>query len=185
MEQVGQAIHSESQWIVERILAEADLPHFDSWASFNHYCRHILDLWRLAYTPGAGTSTTFVAHWDAIRSNAPRTVRTPWGGIHITAVQLPNVEQYVAIEGGRYTPFEKHLERVESLLALSGTGVFVYRSLVSKAMQADAIVPGYSITLLPEQEHAVIALEDLLLFERVTDIKGEDEDRVVVFEALL
>jgi mannose-6-phosphate isomerase-like protein (cupin superfamily) len=100
-------------------------------------------------------------------------------------MQLPNVEQYVAVEGGRYTPFEKHLKRVESFLALSGVGVFVYRSPGGNAMHAEAIVPGYSITLLPEQEHAIIALEDLLLFERVTDTKGEDEDRVVMFEALV
>jgi hypothetical protein len=51
-------------------------------------------------------------------------------------------------------------------------------------MQADPIIPGYSITLLPEQEHTIIALEDLLMYERVTDVEGEDEGRVVIFEAL-
>jgi hypothetical protein len=104
--------------------------------------------------------------------------------VRVTITQLPNVEQYVVVEGGRYTPLEKHLERVESFLARDGVGVFVYRPVSGEGMQADPILPGYAITLLPEQEHAIIALEDLLLYERITDVKGDDEGRVVVFEAL-
>jgi hypothetical protein len=175
---------SEIQWNVRHIIKQAGPPHFDSWASFNHYCRHLLDLWRSSYSPGAASSEQFIAHWEAIRANSPRTIRTPWGGVHVTITQLPNVEQYVVIEGGRYTPLEKHLERVETFLARDGVGILVYRPVSGGEMQADPIIPGYSITLLPEQEHTIIALEDLLMYERVTDVKGEDEGRVVIFEAL-
>jgi mannose-6-phosphate isomerase-like protein (cupin superfamily) len=175
---------SDSEKSVRDILEQAGPPHFDSWASFNHYCRHLLDLWRSSYSPGMASGEQFMVHWEAIRANAPRTIRTPWGGVHVTITQLPNVEQYVVIEGGRYTPLEKHLERVETFLVRDGVGVLVYRPVSGGEIQADPISPGYSITLLPEQEHAIVALEDLLMYERVTDVKGEDEGRVIIFDAL-
>lgn len=108
-------------------------------------------------------------------------IPTGWGGVHILSYVHPEVEKFLVVDQGRFLAFEKHADKVETLIGEEGLGVLVYRSEGNTQLEAEKISPGWSRTLQPGQEHTIIALSNLLVRERSTDPRGMDKDLIFIF----
>jgi hypothetical protein len=124
---------------------------------------------------------TFARHRDAIRTGGDGVIQTSWGGVDISKHQHPHVEKFLVVDAGRFLAFEKHAEKVETLEGREGYGILVYRPEGGSTLEAEIIKPGWSRTLKPGQEHTIIALTDLLVFEKSVDPKGMDQDLIFIF----
>jgi hypothetical protein len=152
------------------------LPVFSNRADYLSYCSGVASsLSRDIPTP------LFDLHRKAITAGGTMVIPTSWGGVHILSYEHPEVEKFLVIDKGRFLAFEKHAEKVETLLGEEGLGVLVYRCEESGQLKAEAINPGWTRTLQPGQEHTIIALSNLLVRERSTDPRGMDNDLIFIF----
>jgi len=108
-------------------------------------------------------------------------IQTGWGGVNITKHEHPQVEKFLVVDSGKFLAFEKHEEKLETLNGREGYGILVFRPEGESKLVAELIEPGWSRTLKPGQEHTIIALTDLLVFESSVDPKGMDQDLIFIF----
>jgi hypothetical protein len=111
-------------------------------------------------------------------------ISTPWGGVVIESLRnnATEVKKNLVVKQGMYLAFEKHDEKVETLSWKEGKGVLVYRSNDEDALQTAIIEEGFKITLRPGQEHTIIAISNLVVWEESLDPKGMDRDLIFIFE---
>jgi hypothetical protein len=111
-------------------------------------------------------------------------ISTPWGGVVIESLRNNDTEvkKNLVVKQGMYLAFEKHDEKVETLSWKEGKGVLVYRSSDEGALQTAIIEEGFEITLRPGQEHTIIAISNLVVWEESLDPKGMDRDLIFIFE---
>jgi hypothetical protein len=157
-------------------LHELPTPSFPDRESYLSYCTALADNFRQDIQTPA-----FDLHRQAIAAGGDMVIPTSWGGVHIVSYEHPEVEKFLVVDQGRFLAFEKHDGKVESLFGEEGRGVLVYRCEQSNQLRAEEIVPGWTRTLRPGQEHTIIALSNLLVRERSTDPRGMDQDLIFIF----
>ena len=155
-------------------------PHFSSQEAYRSYCNGLVAAYRES-KPLAPATPTFAAHINAIAQGGEMVIKTGWGGVDIVSYDHPNVEKFLVVESGKFLAFEKHDEKLETLIGEEGLGVLVYRPEGSDSLKAEFIQPGWTRTLQPGQEHTIIALSNLLVRETSIDPKGMDKDRIFLY----
>jgi len=155
-------------------------PVFSSAEAYRGYCHGLVAAYRES-KPTAMVTPTFGGHLSAIAKGGDMVIKTDWGGVDIVSYQHPNVEKFLVVESGKFLAFEKHDEKVETLIGEEGVGVLVYRPEGSTSLKAEFIQPGWTRTLQPGQEHTIIALSNLLVRERSIDPKGMDKDLIFMY----
>lgn len=163
------------------IATTATLPDsFSSAEEFNAYCRKIAH--SSHSDPAAGeqfrANRAIIADSNGTQENV---ISTPWGGVVITFRNDPKVEKFLVVEAGKWLAFEKHAEKVETLEVHEGSGLLIYHPQDQSKLASLELKPGASITLQPGQEHCIIAISDLLVFEKSMDYKGMDKDLVFIY----
>ncbi len=151
-------------------------PSFPDRESYLSYCTALADDFRQDIQTPA-----FDLHREAITAGGDMVIPTSWGGVHIVSYEHPEVEKFLVVDQGRFLAFEKHDEKVERLFGEEGRGVLVFRCEQSNQLRAEEIVPGWTRTLRPGQEHTIVALSNLLVRERSTDPRGMDQDLIFIF----
>lgn len=155
-------------------------PDFSSESAYRAYCQGACeDFGKLSQA--SPKTPTFPHHREAITAGGPSVIQTGWGGVHITKHEHPSVEKFLVVDGGKFLAFEKHEQKVETLHGKEGYGILVYRPEGATALVAEMIQPGWSRTLQPGQEHTIIALTNLLVFETSKDPKGMDQDLIFIY----
>lgn len=111
-------------------------------------------------------------------------IPTPWGGVRVTVndAATNRVEKFLVVDSRKFLAFEKHSEKTETLFHSEGVGILVFRPEGSQRLVATPVVEGFSLTLLPGQEHCLISLHNLLVFESGVDPKGMDQDLIFIYE---
>ena len=155
-------------------------PSFDSKEAYRNYCHSVIAAYRSQVVEHPATPT-FGAHLENISKRGDLVIPTSWGGVDIIHRNDPEVEKFLVVQGGSFLAFEKHDEKVETLIGEEGHGVLVYRPEGETALKAEFIRPGWTRTLRPGQEHTIIALSDLLVREKSLDHKGMDKDLIFIF----
>jgi hypothetical protein len=158
-------------------------PDFTSQANYITFCQRAADLWRSSVDNTGIPSPDFTREREAVSSPGQDIIQVPaWGGVHITKHEHPFVEKFLVVDSGKFLAFEKHAEKTETLRHVAGLGLLVFRRADSSTLSVAAVEPGFEVTLLPGQEHCLISLENLLVFESGTDPKGMDKDLIFIFE---
>lgn len=155
-------------------------PDFSSEAAYRAYCHGACEDFR-KLAQALPKTPTFSTHREAIAAGGSSVIQTGWGGVHITKHEHPNVEKFLVVDAGKFLAFEKHEQKVETLHGKEGYGILVYRPTGATELVAETIRPGWSRTLQPGQEHTIIALTNLLVFETSTDPKGMDQDLIFMY----
>lgn len=167
-----------------------NVPEFSSCEVFRGFCRSLVSSYNLVNKGLDVEGRSFDEHLSNIKNNRGHIIETSWGGVDILSYVHPNVEKFLVIEAGKYLAFEKHDEKIETLLGEEGFGVLVYRPLTEEIgdsikirppLKAEIIKPGFSITLQPGQEHTIVALSNLLVREKSQDFKGMDKDLIFIY----
>jgi len=168
-----------------------NVPEFISCDTYRGYCMELVKTYQSASTCVDLLDSQFKQHLKNIKSSTGHIIQTGWGGVDIITYEHPQVEKFLVVEAGKFLAFEKHDEKVETLIGEEGVGVLVYRPLPADktysekterpALQAEIIEPGWTITLQPGQEHTIIALSDLLVREKSQDYKGMDKDLIFIY----
>ena len=155
-------------------------PEFIDVVAYRAYCHGVVEAWRklAAQVP---SMPTFSSHRAAIERGGLEVIQTGWGGVNITKHEHPQVEKFLVVDSGKFLAFEKHEEKLETLNGREGYGILVFRPEGESKLVAELIEPGWSRTLKPGQEHTIIALTDLLVFESSVDPKGMDQDLIFIF----
>ena len=156
-------------------------PVFESREAYLEFCRSAIQMYAKTGVRPPETPS-FRGHLEKIKANVGTIIKTPWGGVDIEKHEHPSVEKYLVVEAGRFLAYEKHEQKVETLHVKEGHGVLVFRPDGSSALKAEVLTPGYTRTLMPNHEHTIVALSDLLVFERSTDPKGMDQDLIFIYE---
>lgn len=156
-------------------------PIFSSQEAYNRFCRLAPEVWADVVGKQA-PGEKFTKAFGDVQSAVEGSFKTSWGGVHVTKHVPPLVEKFLVVSQSRYLAFEKHEEKTETLVGADGIGLLVYRPEASVELVSLLICPGTEITLKPGQEHCLIALSDLLVFEKSTDPKGMDKDLIFIFE---
>jgi len=156
-------------------------PVFESRESYLDFCNSSIQMYAKAGVRPPETPY-FSKHLERIQTNTGTIIKTPWGGVDIEKHKHPSVEKYLVVEAGRFLAYEKHEQKVETLHVKEGHGVLVFRPDGSSALKAEVLTPGYTRTLKPNHEHTIIALSNLLVFEKSTDPKGMDQDLIFIYE---
>ncbi|NBW41726.1 hypothetical protein EBR25_12095 [bacterium] len=118
------------------------------------------------------------------RANDPMIIQTPWGGVFVESLENNNtiVEKNLVVKGGKYLAYEKHEEKIEELTWKEGLGVLIYRPEDETELRTAIIQQGFAIKLRPGQEHAIIAISDLVVWEESLDPKGMDQDLIFLYQ---
>lgn len=155
-------------------------PRFPSKETYREYCHGVIAAYRSTSTEEPPTPT-FHSHMKKIEQGGEMVIPTSWGGVDIIHRDDPTVEKFLVVKGGSFLAFEKHDEKVETLIGEEGFGVLVYRPEGETELKAEVIRPGWTRTLQPGQEHTIVALSDLLVREKSLDYKGMDKDLIFLF----
>jgi hypothetical protein len=163
------------------IVKELGQPRFDSQRAYSEFCTSAVKAYS-AMSEREPQTPTFARHLSNITHGGQMVIETPWGGVDIVKHEHPFVEKYLVVQAGRFLAFEKHEEKVETLNVREGCGVLVFRPEGSSDLEAEVLVPGYTRTLQPGQEHTIIALSNLLVYESSRDPRGMDQDLIFIYE---
>ena len=163
------------------IAALEALGGFRSEETFNQFCKGAIAAWQKANSVNASPSRQFSELLSQIKANKPGTIPTPWGGVVVEKYLHPEVEKYLVVRRNGYLAFEKHAEKIETIIVEEGTGLLVYRPQDERGFSLKLLVPGQSAHFEPGYEHCVIGLDNLLIKERSTDPKGMDKDLIFIF----
>jgi mannose-6-phosphate isomerase-like protein (cupin superfamily) len=167
-----------------QIVEELGTPDFSTEDGYKAYCHRACALYKERF--GAGSpSPEFTAERTQVEGKAEALLfATPWGGVHVTLNDeaTHRVEKYLIVDSGAFLAYEKHDEKLETLFHRSGTGILVYRAEGETSLRAAPVEPGFTITLKPGQEHCLISLDNLLVFESGTDPKGMDKDLIFIYQ---
>lgn len=174
----------------------ADIPVFSSQASYNAYCRYAFGAWLSHGIRSHSLRPVEPDEAAAVITNGPTpfqeyagrlargqgpTIKTSWGGVVIEKHEHPLVEKYLVVNRSRYLAFEKHAKKIEDLEVRQGYGLLFHRPVGDVSIQATFLEPGVTAHFEPGHEHAILALEDLLIFERSLDFLGMDNDLIFIF----
>lgn len=161
-------------------LLKVPQPIFSSADEYRSFCHSLIVMY---HSSGIETpvTPTFESHDEAIRGGGAKVISTPWGGVDILTYNHPHVEKFLVVRAGKFLAFERHEEKIETLIVEEGIGVLVYRPFKGTGLKAEVITPGWAITLQPGQEHTIVALSNLLVRERSIDPKGMDNDLIFIF----
>jgi hypothetical protein len=154
---------------------------FSSQEAFWNYCSSVTNL---PYDKGLNNEVPeFARLRGELRTTKdnPLIFETSWGGVYVTKYEHPNVEKFLVVDAGKYLAFENHEQKTETLTVKEGLGVLIYRPESSSALSMMRLRPGESITLQPGQEHCLVAISNLLVFEESIDPKGMDKDLIFIY----
>ena len=155
-------------------------PIFSSKEGYRSFCHSIIAMYRSSGIETPATPT-FESRAEAIQGGGAKVISTPWGGVDILTYEHPHVEEVLVVRAGKFLAFERHEEKIETLIVEEGIGILVYRPFDGTGLKAEIITPGWAITLQPGQEHTIVALSNLLVRERSIDPKGMDNDLIFIF----
>jgi hypothetical protein len=155
-------------------------PVFSSAEAYRGYCNGLIETFA-GHNGDVVDTHRFQQHLATIERGGEQVIKTSWGGVDIQKYEHPSVEKFLVVQQGKFLAFEKHDEKVETLMGKEGYGVLVYRPEGEQELRAEAIVPGWSRTLQPGQEHTIVALTDLLVLEHSDDPKGMDKDLIFMY----
>lgn len=167
-----------------QIITELGTPDFSTELGYRDYCTKAYALYKGRF----GThppSAEFTAERAAVAGKAdPLLFATPWGGVHVTLndEDTHQVEKFLIVDSGSFLAYEKHEKKLETLYHRAGTGILVYRAEGEITLRAAPVELGFTITLKPGQEHCLISLDNLLVFESGTDPKGMDKDLIFIYQ---
>ena len=110
-------------------------------------------------------------------------IPTSWGGVYVLSYDegSKEYEKFLIVHGGKWLAFEHHDEKTETMTVEEGVGVLLYRDLETKMVAVRSFQLGDSMTLVPGQEHCLIALTNLVVREKGVDPKGMDQDLVFTY----
>ena len=145
----------------------------DSQDAFNRYCRKACSLWGEQFNRAVGATTLFPELLDRINRGGDGIIQTPWGGVIIVLHEHPRVEKYLVIRQGGYLALEMHEQKDEHLVVQEGAGLILHRSAAGQPLTVEALAPGNRFHFEPGMEHCLIGTENLLVFERSVDPKGD------------
>lgn len=123
----------------------------------------------------------FYPHRYRILNGGPDVIPTAWGGVDITFRQDPKVEKFLVVDSGKYLAYEKHTKKEEWMEGREGVGLLLLAPEPGARPELHTVVPGKTIEIRPGREHCLIALSNLLVFERSLDHLGMDQDLVFLF----
>jgi hypothetical protein len=174
---------NQSSAALKTLISDLGPPDFTSQATYVRFCQRAAELWCSKADKNLTPSLEFTRERQAVSSPGQDIIQVPaWGGVHITKHEHPVVEKFLVVGSGKFLAFEKHDEKTETLNHVAGLGLLVFRRADSSTLSVEAVEPGFQITLQPGQEHCLISLENLLVFESGTDPKGMDKDLIFIFE---
>lgn len=136
--------------------------------------------WAQEQRPSAALDQ-FHSHREHIENGGPKVIPTAWGGVDITFRQDPKVEKFLVVDSGKYLAYEKHTKKEEWMEGREGIGLLLLAPEPGARPELHSLVPGKTIEIRPEHEHCLIALSNLLVFERSLDHLGMDQDLVFLF----
>lgn len=167
------------------------VPEFTSGEIYRSYCMDLIKRYKSNFTGAFTTGQQFKKRLQNIQNSQGHIIQTDWGGVDIVSYEHPNVDKFLVVESGKFLAFEKHEQKVETLLGDEGVGVLIFRPLPGEdidlldtaqpALKAEIIEPGWTKTLQPGQEHTIVALSDLLIRETSLDYKGMDQDLIFIY----
>ena len=160
----------------------ANPPRFDSNEGFNTWCRNVTAAFKGAQHLAGAQGEEFAARLAAIAKGGEKVIRTPWGGVDIEERNDPHVEKYLVVRAGHYLAYESHELKEEHLDVRAGSAVLILCRKGDRQMSAQVLEQGATVSLNPGDEHCLIALSDLLVFETSEDHKGMDQDLVFRYE---
>ena len=110
-------------------------PVFSSPEEYRSFCHSLIVSYRSSgiETP---VTPTFESHAGAIREGGAKVISTPWGGVDILTYEHPHVEKFLVVRAGKFLAFERHEEKIETLLVEEGIGVLVYRPFEGTGLKA-------------------------------------------------
>ncbi|MEZ4752981.1 MAG: hypothetical protein R3A13_01560 [Bdellovibrionota bacterium] len=174
--------HRHEEMPEDYFAALKDIPAFFDNDSFNSYCRQVIECWPSDMLSGAATEPLHAELSSKILDGGHGVIPTDWGGVVIERHEHPHVEKYLVVNRGGYLAFETHAEKIEHLEVREGKGVLLFRPEDQEQIVAQLIQPGFEILLKPGQEHCLIGIENLVVFEKSDDFKGMDQDLIFIFE---
>jgi hypothetical protein len=166
---------------LDSLIYQLGRPNFESRDAYISFCNRAVSLYSEMDVQSPATPT-FHQHLSRIDEGGPKVIETTWGGVDIEKHEHPAVEKYLVVRAGRFLAYEKHEQKLETLVVQEGHGVLVFRPEGSQDLEAELLCPGYKRTLQPHQEHTIVALSNLLIFESSIDPKGMDQDLIFIYE---
>jgi hypothetical protein len=169
---------------LDKLRAATPLSFADA-LQFNTFCKAAIAAWKETHPTSLTTTQNFSSVLADLRSESPSgiAIKCPWGGVLVKEIDetQTKIGKYLAVEGGKYLAFEWHYEKDETLSVREGVGLLIYRKAGEATLQLAVMTAGQSISLAPKEEHCLIALEDLLVYETSVDRRGMDKDLQFVF----
>jgi hypothetical protein len=153
---------------------------FGSSEEFNAFCSRAVTEWNDRFPGFVGETPTFPDHLRKIESAVGNIIKTPWGGVDISLRDDPKVEKYLVVRGGRYLAYEKHSRKEEEMEGREGYGLLLLVDAPGSRPNVHLMSPGKTVQIRPEHEHCLIALTNLLVFERSLDHLGMDKDLIFI-----
>ncbi len=153
---------------------------FMSAAAFNAFCRFATEEGR-SYVKAPSSGEAFHKHLAHIDSGTGQIIKTPWGGVDITFRKDPSVEKFLVVNSGRYLAYEKHELKEERMEGREGLGVLLLAETPGARPTVHLMEPGKHFEIKPNHEHCLIAITNLLVFERSLDHKGMDQDLIFLY----
>lgn len=155
---------------------------FSSSAEFNAYCKRLVAEWNAKSEALAPEVATFERRLRRVENGFEGSIPTGWGGVDVLRYDHPFVEKYLLVKKGYYLSYEMHDEKREDLWVHGGVGVLVSRPKGAPECSVEPFTVGSYAHFSPRDEHCIIALEDLIVFESSEDFRGMDKDLIFLFE---
>jgi hypothetical protein len=152
---------------------------FGTEEEFKRTCAGFCAKWQ--HHNSASDDSEFQAQKDKIPQGGSNIIITAWGGVVITEHSHPHVEKYLVVNSDCFLAFEKHELKEETLSVREGAGILLHHRAGQASVDVVPLVPGVSRHLSPSEEHCIIALDNLLVFEVSEDYKGMDKDLIFIF----
>lgn len=157
---------------------------FSSDETFRALCSKVVDAWsglESIHQVSKKGGEQFERLLGRITAGGDNIITTPWGGVVVELNDHPNVEKYLVVKSGAHLAFEKHELKEEHLEVREGLGLLIYRKPDDVGLSVKFLESGVTCSFNPGQEHCIIALENLVVYERSTDPKGMDKDLIFIY----
>lgn len=172
---------------VEQVLAKVPVPKmFADNSGFNTYCSALCSTWRDSnmappQSPSFSLLLARIERGPKEVDGKILVIPTPWGGVDVLRYDHPHVEKHLVVTGGKYLAYEFHHEKAERLWVHEGVGVLLTKKVGAAEITAQPFVTGSYAQFAPGDEHCVIALDDMVVYESSTDPRGMDKDLQLKF----
>ena len=158
---------------------DQNIVSFRSEDEFRRTCAQFCANWNPLNTPAERSE--FQALKDRIPEGGNEIIKTSWGGVVITKHDHPHIETFLVVNASSFLAFEKHELKEESLSVREGAGILLHHRAGQAKVDVVPLIPGVSRFISPGEEHCIVALGDLLVFEESKDYKGMDKDLIFIF----